>query len=117
MKIRSSFVSNSSSSSFVLVGYEMTHEDIDPFLGTPANEEARPESWDVVANREEAAGKLGLDYVCGWNGNLIGEEVWREECTYDEVPLADIQKAIEKVKSRYGGQFGEPRLFVGHQST
>lgn len=97
MKIRSRFISNSSTSSFVVIGWEVKENEIS----------------------EEQAEKVGLDFYDTESMEegeaLIGEEIncWDEECEIKEVK--NLEKIIKEVKES-GKKLGikkEPSLFSG----
>lgn len=81
MKIRTGFVSNSSSSSFIVVGFKV-----------PQSESEKYED-DVYDTDEEN------------NECIVGEGIIRfSECEIDDAPFENIIKAYTKMKAKYPDQ-------------
>ena len=84
MKIREGFVSNSSSSSFVLLGIKRTTQDIN--------------SWNDLIE------KYDLQEV--YDENIAGFHYFSSddcgEVEETQVSLADVQKSIDKLKQIFG---------------
>ena len=99
MKIRNGFVSNSSSSSFVIIGIRLNDKKVD-------------------VEKVEAL-KLDYDYVEGSNSFLVGKQLarWSDgECDVSETSFDKIQEEIVKLKPKLvelTGQEQPIKLFYG----
>lgn len=86
MKIRNGFVSNSSSSSFMLIGVK---------------------ACDISLSLDEA---LDLGFETANDGELVGVHFYVSEYETESFTLAQIQTAAQAVRDKLGK---EPEVFVG----
>ena len=108
MRIRTSFVSNSSVSSFIIVGFKVTPEQEDLI---EANGE-RIHDW--CENRDLAYCSLE-----GYSYNLIGHYIINCDEDIEEISLSELQASIGAAKKRIDG-LGikvEPSIFTGMRVT
>jgi len=132
MKQRNGFVSNSSSSSFVLIGYNLGHMSYEERLKLihPSNHEEVYKKIEAEAKEKDyAIEDVMADYIydnqdaesglstccCGYSGNIyFGRFVAKEkDSPMSNVDLSgeDLQKLIKKVHE-LSGQEAPPSLIV-----
>jgi len=120
MKIRKGFVSNSSSSSYILAGYEISKESVEKLK--EQDEEAYYKiAWDtndfrILQGDEDGVGDkvVAGDYILNIPSDDSGVES-------DSLSLEDVRKRMEIVKENileYGFEIiGEGKLFMGTRCT
>ena len=115
MKVRSGFVSNSSSSSFVILGYKMTTDELKKKFGIKESDEY----WDKV---DELRGKTGLDFLSLDNYELVGKLIAEIDSDMGEIGEAeftgeDLKKITEEIKTKLEVTDKEPHIFTGTRAT
>jgi hypothetical protein len=90
MKIRTSFVSNSSTSSFIIVGFRVPQDQLSKFP------DEQLEGLEVYNDYYPPL--VGREVFCNENGGLL------------DVGL--LNGTIEELKARYGDQLGNPIVYV-----
>jgi hypothetical protein len=106
MKIRSSLVSNSSSSSFILYGFKVSREQQNMLAGDK-------DFYDWAEDK-------GLDYAYldGYDYDLVGKYLhdW-DEYEITELSMPDLQVKLDEVKDKIGDYgLGEAKVFAGTRS-
>jgi len=113
MKIRTGFVSNSSSSSFCIFGVYLDSEEIDDVFGFEYDTESDDRKDDERWNKVES---LGFDYYGPndyWDGYYIGVEV--SECPDDQT-MGDFKKSIiEKINAKAKNQLDQRAFSIMSQ--
>jgi hypothetical protein len=111
MKIRTSLVSNSSSSSFVLYGYKLQPHEAMRLFGV----------WDKdqLKDKLEESGidfvdLLNEDWLDEYQGVLVGKSIVDSDDGMHEtnVDFREIEAVAEQVRQRLGLE-GKPKLFSG----
>jgi len=109
MKIRTSFVSNSSSASFCLYGFQTTEETLKDIFNIDEDKDFFNE-WDTIKE------KSGLGIVNDADGNMWFGKVlayWANEDNPPEVTSIEGEQLSKAVKS-FEEIFGcKSRLFIG----
>lgn len=120
MKIRKGFVSNSSSSSYILAGYEISKESVEKLK--EQDEEAYYKiAWDtynfrILRGCDDGVGDkvVAGDYIL----DISSDDIYIE---YGSLSLEDVRKRMEAVKEKileYGFEIiGEGKLFTGTRCT
>ncbi len=101
MEIRWGMISNSSTSSFIIVGYQLPDKDIDKFLGV-----------DSEDDREEAAYDKELGVYDYFYPSVLGEQVFRSE-NGGRLNVERLTTTLAELEEKFGEQLGKPSVFVG----
>jgi hypothetical protein len=110
MKIRSSFVSNSSSSSFVLYGFKIPEGKAAKALGVDGD------------NLYDELDRCGVEYIYDYEDGYVyaGKAIanWDdyESIGPVDLSLAELTEGAEKARRKFGVA-GEPKVFAGTRST
>ena len=97
MKTRQGFVSNSSTSSFVIIGYRMPDDGI-------SDEELEEMQDNGTIHYIEDYGYIRGAAIAHWDDE--GGDI-------EEIPLSTLVKAAEKICKETGTDLGEIKLFCG----
>ena len=96
MKIRNGFVSNSSTSSFLIIGYDVSDLNIE----------------DVPRKIHDASLMVGEDYGLKSDQSILGiSYIWEYDGGHTD--MADIYKRLEEVKEFFGLDKRPIKLFWG----
>jgi hypothetical protein len=104
VKIRQGWISNSSTSSFIIVGYQLPDNDLTKFLGADGEEE-----------REEAAYDKGLGIYDSFYPSVLGQQVFRAE-NGGRLNVERLTTTLTDLEEKFGEQLGKPSVFVGAYS-
>ena len=116
MKIRSGFVSNSSSSSFVMIGCEVVRKDLKKLWDKLKTEENKEENWEDDI--------YDLLYESDWlydgerdrpilGRKLAGQDTDTYQLDNASYTVEKVQKIMKEVEDVIGK---EPKLFMGTRS-
>lgn len=89
MKVRNGFVSNSSSSSFVLIGHHLTKNDFSILFENSTDEKFS--IWDAIDK------KYGLDVHQDGDDYYVGQKLYIEEDDYD-TKVKNLDKITEEIR-------------------
>jgi hypothetical protein len=116
MKIRNGFVSNSSSSSFVLIGCRLT-DTIKSNIISKAPEGIDPDDFTEIAEALD----IGYVYTEEKDGDLIGDILAYSEEDFYETNEYDIDQLINQdllsKLSKYGVDKKDIKLYTGFHPT
>ena len=95
MKIRKGFVSNSSTSSFLIYGLYLEDEEINKYFGIKSTVDRDEDDEDTYEAVEKLAEELNMEmhYPEGYDGYYIGRTL--QECGDDQT-MGDFKKKIRK---------------------
>jgi len=101
MKIRTGFVSNSSSSSFLIYGVSIEKDEFLDKLNIDSDTEEH-EDFDVWELYDDVAGELGMDYHSpyDWDEVFIGAS-W-DSIGDDETGAQFKERITKKLKEKFG---------------
>ena len=96
MKIRQGFVSNSSSTSFCVCGFHMSDTYVAHFPDMP-----KEEYWDYLDEKQSEANKLGLEFITGDCGGVVGLSIGKMKKTESLVQFERrAKKLLEELLGR-----------------
>lgn len=101
MKIRDGFVSNSSSTSYVVIGVRLTVDDVNSLISQLKDE--GEDEWDVI-NRIQ--GPYNLHYIDDVPNNnvVVG---WGDSCSDDGCPFTHVESPIGDIIEQVARSMGE----------
>jgi hypothetical protein len=116
MKMRSGFVSNSSSSSFIVMGIPQT-QDVEALMRKILPQEEGEENWEYENRFSEKTGLRSL-YTERPHSNVIGKVIADvgsdgDYLEFEEFSVKQLELMASEVRTALGGGDIEPKLMLG----
>lgn len=119
MKIRVGFVSNSSSSSFIIIGAKINFDDVVKLMN---NSQQKVDSDDYYEEMEKYVKELGLQMLYNDGDYLIGNVLANirddegSQLPSMEFSSKDLQEKIELIKKKINNKKFPVKLYLGTRS-
>ncbi len=110
MITRAGFISNSSSSSFVLFGFKFKNKELEEVLGLSEEDEY----WEVLDEKQGQGWEVLSDDGTTYIGKIFADDDDYLPC--GEATLGELAVVAREVQDRYGIQ-REPKLYYGTRSS
>lgn len=114
MKVRTGFVSNSSSTSFVILGWSISEEQAKQYVKDVIGLEGIDDEDDWIDKIYEDGEKNGIYHHGEEDEYFLGYMIAESSDSSFEGESVDLDKALEKAK-KFGEKIGlnDPKIFVG----